>query len=301
MSATWSQVISELSKDVLAKCAGVKINTKKTKKNLIKLIKPGDMKFLNYLIRKDIKKLLNTFDILYVEFALNQELLKILKSNIIMPSYHLVVDMSGSMFENTLSTKEGMQTYINDIKTGPNINFTLIFFNNKYKIVYDGFIHDFNMDILDEYIPTCDTALNDAIFNTLEMAISGDTVVILTDGAENKSKKTISDTQAIIAQKLYKNVKIMFLAANQDAIETGKNYGIPEDLCITFDTSPENIDGVFRSASDVSRGISDSFTPMHRRQSSQSDYDDLFNTPSIPGAGPKKSYAALGMDTQEPE
>jgi len=296
MSVSWAQIISELNKDTLAKCAGVKKNTKKTKKELIKSIKPGDMKFLNYLIRKDIKKLLNTFDIIYDEFALNQELLEILKTNIIMPSYHLVVDMSGSMFENTLSTKEGMRTYINDIKAGPNINFTLIFFNNKYKIVYDGFIHDFNMDILNEYIPSYDTALNDAIFNTLGMAISGDTVVILTDGVENKSIKTISDTQAIIAQKLYKNVKIMFLAANQDAIETGKNYGIPEDFCITFDASPENIDGVFRSASEVSRGISDSFTPLHRRQSSQSEDFELF----IPGAAPKRSYTVM-MDTQEPE
>jgi hypothetical protein len=294
------RIISELNKDILAKSAGVKKNTKKTKKDLIKLIKSGDMKFLNYLTRKDIKKLLNQFDIMYDEFALNQELLETLKTSIIIPSYHLVVDMSGSMFENTVSIIEGMKTYINDIKDGPNIIFKLIFFHTYYNIIYNGPIHDFNMDILNQYAPSYETALNDAIFNTLETTISGDTVVILTDGVENKSIKTIGETQTIITQKQYKNIKIMFLAANQDAIETGKIYGIPEDLCITFDTLPENIHGAFRSVSDVSRGISDSFTPTHRRQSSQSEDYELFNTPPIPGVGLKRPFAAI-IDTQEPE
>ena len=62
--------------------------------------------------------------------------------------------------------------------------------------------------------------------------------VILTDGEENTSKRF---TNAHVKQRIQHQIDVykwtfIFLGANQDAFATGKEMGIPGNLCLNIDT-----------------------------------------------------------------
>jgi len=100
------------------------------------------------------------------------------------------------------------------------------------------------------YVPGGMTALNDAIgisidradlrHANLEKAETPDNVIvaILTDGMENSSKEysTLNIKRKIKIHEDKYDWKFIFLAANQDAVLTGRGYGIKDDYSMDFDT-----------------------------------------------------------------
>jgi hypothetical protein len=74
------------------------------------------------------------------------------------------------------------------------------------------------------------------------------TIVILTDGFENTSKKyTKLHINDLITEKKNLGWNFVFLAANQDAIQSAGELGIPEGSALTYDNG--SVSSAFRSAS----------------------------------------------------
>ena len=108
-----------------------------------------------------------------------------------------------------------------------------------------------------------------------------------TDGQDNASisnfKREFRD-KVLFARKL--GVKCFFIAANQDAILTGNQYGFSGDNSLSFSSNRQNAASAFRSVSEnmrrVSSGSSDTqFTPA-MRQSSQANQYQIPTPPAIP-------------------
>jgi hypothetical protein len=89
------------------------------------------------------------------------------------------------------------------------------------------------------YFPAGTTALCDAIGTTIKYACTQDggekIIVILTDGADNMSKNyTRNHVNDLISIKKKEGWQFVFLAANQDAINTATQYGIGNGAAMTF-------------------------------------------------------------------
>lgn len=67
--------------------------------------------------------------------------------------------------------------------------------------------------------------------------------VIVTDGLENCSKEnTVEDVKSIITKQREEfNWEFVFLGANQDAVMTGKSFGIPSGSSLTYDASSAGV------------------------------------------------------------
>jgi len=98
------------------------------------------------------------------------------------------------------------------------------------------------------YTPRGTTALLDAIAKVLEIDETPKTVVIITDGEENASRRyTYQEIHTMIRDKKELGWKFIFMGANQDAIETACRLNIEEGSSLNFGT--RNIVNAFRSAS----------------------------------------------------
>jgi len=98
------------------------------------------------------------------------------------------------------------------------------------------------------YIPRGQTALLDSIKMVLEMDEEVKTVVIITDGDENASKKTTyEDISTLIRAKKEFGWNFIFMGANQDAIATACKMSINEETSLTFGAN--QISSAFKSAS----------------------------------------------------
>lgn len=125
----------------------------------------------------------------------------------------------------------------------------------------DNIEHPLQAQLLDEKVtlaaewvtPRGCTALRDGILQAIKTAdelvacadntVTADTVevVIFTDGAENSSRNiSQSALNSLIQEKTKLGYVFTFLAANQDAIATGAQYGIPEGRSMTCSGNREH-------------------------------------------------------------
>jgi hypothetical protein len=135
----------------------------------------------------------------------------------------------------------------------PNGTMSLILFNDeivtayKHKPIYE--VEPLTPKI---YFPSGATALLDAIGSTIKMATGTSaavSVVILTDGEENASKKYSKIHVNDLIESRRDAWSFVFLGANQDAIKEARNLGIPERGAMTF--TQNNTRAVFESLSDA--------------------------------------------------
>ena len=134
-----------------------------------------------------------------------------------------------------------------------------------------------------QYVPRGQTALLDAIGNTLtyfinkkiinENAYDNCLVYIVTDGYENASRYfTQQQIKDLIsnAETNY-NIKIVYLAANQDAILEASNLGIDPSQALNYSETSENVESAYRSAASAAyrqrTGSNVGFTNAERSQS----------------------------------
>jgi hypothetical protein len=181
-----------------------------------------------------------------------------------------ILDRSGSMSSVKDDTIGGFNQFLRDQLNEPGTaKLTLVQFNHQIETTYEG------MDLKEvppltagTYRPDGFTALRDAIgygINSLGRRLEALTeserpgrviVVIHTDGLENSSREfTQRDIASLIDhQRRVYNWQFMFMGANQDAVEVGKDMNIPTVNAISY---AANSAGTRQVGSHLSRKVSD--------------------------------------------
>lgn len=187
-------------------------------------------------------------------------------SNSVAGIQHVValVDRSGSMAGKEDDTIGGINTTFDELKNDPtpdiDVKVSIKLFDHEEKML----IKEMDLDKVkpitrDQYYPRGQTALYDAIGNTLEHFIQKKidntnayklcSVYVVTDGYENSSKdynqKTIK--QMIENAEKYYDIKLFYLAANQDAILTANAIGISGDQALNYCETAGNVESAYRS------------------------------------------------------
>lgn len=154
-----------------------------------------------------------------------------------------ILDRSGSMQSLASDAIGGFNSFLASQQQLPGrANFTLVLFDHEYLVpVVAQPIADVAPLTAKTYIPRGQTALLDAIGRTIDetgmrLATLPEAerpekviIAIFTDGLENASRVFTSERVARMInhqQSIYK-WEFIFLAANQDAIQSAKNLAIP--------------------------------------------------------------------------
>jgi uncharacterized protein YegL len=165
----------------------------------------------------------------------------------------VILDRSGSMEEMKKDAIGGFNTFLDGLKkeTKPS-RLTLVQFDTEYETLHSQVESKNVPRLTDEtFVPRGGTALLDAIGRTideigkrLDKTQESDRpskvlIVILTDGYENSSKNyTWTKVNEMIShQRQAYSWEFLFLAANQDAIKSGRNLGIQSNNCISTDAT----------------------------------------------------------------
>ena len=160
-----------------------------------------------------------------------------------------IMDRSGSMSGLEKDCVGGFNSMIKkQKKEDGECLVTTVLFNNNDTILHDRVsLKDIKQMKEDDYVPSGCTALIDALGNSIrhisdvhrhirkEDMPEHTIFVITTDGLENASKKYSSDeVKKMVEQKKEEGWEFIFLAANIDAVETAKKYGIEEDRAVNY-------------------------------------------------------------------
>lgn len=227
----------------------------------------------------------------------------------------LLVDRSGSMMSMGDSVTKGVEEFIQEQKKNKcqENKITIVSFDDT-KQVLPGFnncnIHncpEINKDDLKPRGMTrlVDTAMEEAINQQKRKDIWYQNLsnevrllnpeykcifALLTDGQDNQSKKFSSSDMKKYLYRMQKSKNLIcyFLGANQDAINTGQNYGFTPDNSLTYSSQPMTALNAMRSlSSGVSRAVSGNcnigFTKLQRESSCAtntniSNFDSTTNT-----------------------
>lgn len=177
----------------------------------------------------------------------------------------IVLDRSGSMVSVRDDTIGGFNSFLSDQKQAAGFaTITLAQFDDVYEVVYSAApISDAKPLDRSTFVPRGATALLDAIGRTIEdagsrlEAMAEDerpekvVFVILTDGEENSSKKFTAQkiNEMITHQRDVYKWDFVFLGANQDAITTASNIGIPMQGALTYAANAAGTQDAFSSLS----------------------------------------------------
>lgn len=153
----------------------------------------------------------------------------------------LVVDRSGSMQPLKTEAQNAINHFIDEQKEVPGkCSLTIREFDN----VYDVAVPVTKLKkIVDPYIlsPRGSTALNDAFGKTvvdlekIEKKFDKVIIVVVTDGYENASQEWTSNmVKDVVRDATSRGWEFLFLAANEDAVLTGANYGVSAGNSIAY-------------------------------------------------------------------
>lgn len=160
-----------------------------------------------------------------------------------------IMDRSGSMSGLEKDCVGGFNSMIKkQKKEDGECLVSTVLFNNSDTILHDRVsLKDIRQMKEEDYVPSGCTALIDALGNSIRHIsdvhryirkedIPEHTIfIITTDGLENASKKYSSDeVKKMVEQKKEEGWEFIFLAANIDAVETAKKYGINEDRAVNY-------------------------------------------------------------------
>ncbi len=180
-----------------------------------------------------------------------------------------ILDRSGSMQGLEKDTVGGFNSFIEkQKKEDGECLVSAVTFNSRSKVIYDreSLSEIRNMELSD-YVPSGSTALIDAMGDAIHHIrnvhkyirkedVPDHTVfVIMTDGMENDSHRYSSDeVKRMVEDQKEKGWEFLFLAANIDAVETAKNYGIEEDRAVRYCSDSK---GTRKNYSVLSKAISE--------------------------------------------
>lgn len=152
-----------------------------------------------------------------------------------------VLDRSGSMGTVRSDAIGGFNTFLREQKANPQpADLRIVLFDSKYETLYSGDIQEAPELTVDTFVPRGMTALLDALGKSInetgehlaklpeDQRPNRVIFVILTDGEENASREFTREQvfDLITHQKEKYSWQFVFLAANQDAITTGKELGM---------------------------------------------------------------------------
>lgn len=179
-----------------------------------------------------------------------------------------ILDRSGSMSSIWLEATNGLQTFLTDQASVPGeARASLIVFDNIVDIVYAG------KNLADgvptfykgNYGPRGMTAMRDAIGVTLEREgerIAAERwadkviVCILTDGGENASRRySVSKIKEMVGHAQAHGWEFIFLAANQDAVVAGAQYGFKAERSINFAATGAGASAAYQTMSATTRAL----------------------------------------------
>lgn len=162
----------------------------------------------------------------------------------------IILDRSGSMESVKSDTIGGFNSFLNtQQKTAGEASLSLVQFDDQYDVVYlDKAIHLADKLTEETFEPRGMTALYDAIGRTInsvgqrlanlreEERPNKVLFVILTDGFENSSKEFSASKigEMINHQRNVYKWEFMFIGANQDAILSAQEIGIPAAAALTY-------------------------------------------------------------------
>ena len=168
----------------------------------------------------------------------------------------LIADRSGSMYAIKEDAIGGLNSFIESQKDEiGHARLTTILFNNECEVIHDrvdiGEVEPFTSTT---YVTQGTTALLDAIgkaivgeeakLATLSSDIHPDNIIfaILTDGEENASHEyTHEQIMGMINDHKDTGWAFLFLAANQDAIQSGAALGIDAGATLNFAATSEGV------------------------------------------------------------
>lgn len=176
-----------------------------------------------------------------------------------------IIDRSGSMSGKVEDSVGGfnstLEVLLNEQTDGSTINVSVKFFDHEEKMLIRSVpLNEVRPLETHQFIPRGQTALLDAMGNTLTYFIEKKlmnpeaynccTIYVVTDGLENCSKTFTRNRikeMVRIAEQTY-NIKVIYLAANQDAILEAGNLGINAEQAINYSESREETEAAYRSA-----------------------------------------------------
>jgi len=182
-----------------------------------------------------------------------------------------IMDRSGSMVNKVDDTVGGINAAITQLKeqrietqdtTDIKISIKL-FDHDEYLLIRSMDIDKVRPIEKRQYVPRGQTALLDAIGNTLTYFINKKMlntnaydnclVYIVTDGYENSSTKFTQQQikDLIVDAESNYNIKIIYLAANQDAILEASNLGIDPSQALNYSETSQNVEAAYKSAASV--------------------------------------------------
>lgn len=159
--------------------------------------------------------------------------------------------------------------------------------------LYDTIID--NIDQIDKKSQEWYNALPNKVKNLISLKDIPRTIIIFTDGEDNKSTSSLNDMKQKILTFRQTGGNAVFMASDQDAVISGTKFGFDEKQCLTIDSNSNSLDTAFNGICKLVRGVS-SGTPLIipeslRRSSSQTytpDDQDIQNFPLFPQPTPLK-------------
>ncbi|MCR4634335.1 MAG: VWA domain-containing protein [Erysipelotrichaceae bacterium] len=160
-----------------------------------------------------------------------------------------ILDRSGSMSGLESDTIGGFNSFIEKQKeTEGECLVSTVLFNQKSRVIHDRIdLKEIDKMTKSDYLASGTTALMDAMGDAIrhirnvhkyirkEDVPEKTVFVIITDGLENASHKYSSDeVKKMVKAQKEKGWDFLFLAANIDAVETAKSYGIEEEYSVDF-------------------------------------------------------------------
>lgn len=167
-----------------------------------------------------------------------------------------ILDRSGSMSGLELDTIGGFNSMLaKQKKQESDVLISTVLFNQESKVIHDrAQLQEILPMTTEDYEASGCTALLDAIggavhhIRTVHRYIREEDVpehtlfVITTDGMENSSHQYISgEVKGMINEQQKKGWEFLFLAANIDAVETAKAFGIHKDFSANFHNDAHGI------------------------------------------------------------
>lgn len=176
-----------------------------------------------------------------------------------------IIDRSGSMNSVRQDAIGGFNAFVEQQAKEPGeARLTVVLFDGQYELLCDSVALDSIQLSNENYVPRGSTALLDAIGRTIDdvgkrLSVTAESdrpgqviVAILTDGAENTSRKySRSQVASMIEhQKTKYSWEFVFLAANQDAITAAQSLSIGADQAIAFESTSSGTRRAFRAKSE---------------------------------------------------
>ena len=231
-----------------------------------------------------------------------------------------IMDRSGSMAGKIADSVGGFNSTLEILREQREdntlINVSVKIFDNQEEMIIRSLPLDNVIPLKEnQIVPRGQTALLDAIGNTLTYfmekklmnpgAYDFCTIYVVTDGLENCSQtftqKRIKE-MIKVAEDTY-NIKVIYLAANQDAILEAGNLGINPGQAINYSESHEETQAVYRSAAAMvhrhSSGVPVEFLTAER-QASQCNTSSPSTPPPPPPPTPTRSATLFTIGAVPP-